>query len=120
MIAIIEVPDFRLFASVSCMSFTFFGIDLMRHLGSVIELDFDKTTNSLGYRKTLLTSHFFQRMHLMEIVRAEAIAPQDLNPKLCLLFNTVKPIYINLFLGRSPYRLVNEINQFLQQTGEML
>ena len=116
--ALINSSDFRLFAGVSCFGFVFFGLDLLRHLGSVVELDFDKTTGRILYKKTLFTAHFYQPLKLERLVRVEAIATKSFTPRLCLLFTTVNPIYLDLFFCRAPHRLAHELNKFLSSSSD--
>lgn len=115
-LVLLDSPDFRVFAGVSGLGFIFFGLDLLRHLGSIVELDFDKTTGRILYKKILFTAHFQQPFKLERLVRVEAIATKSFTPKLCLLFTTVNPIYLDLFFCRAPHRLAHELNQFLRPT----
>ena len=117
-LALIASSDFRLFAGVSCFGFIFFGIDLLRHLGSIVEIDLDKTTGQILYKKTLIRTHLRQPLNLARLVRVEAIATKSITPKLCLLFTTVNPIYLDLFFCRAPHRLAHELNQFLRSNPD--
>ncbi|AFY39798.1 hypothetical protein Lepto7376_3618 [[Leptolyngbya] sp. PCC 7376] len=111
--AIINHSDFRIFASLSCMGFIFFAIDLLRHLGSIVTIDFSKSQGYFRYKKSLFGRRWQQTFSLNELVRVEAIASQNSSSKICLLLTTANPIYIDLFLRRSPHVIVNKINQFL-------
>ena len=114
LLAAILSSEFRIFASVACFGSMFLWIDLIRHLGSVVTLDFDKGNQSFRYRRQLFASRQQQIISLDELVRVEAIAPKNLTPQLCVLLNRFNSIYINLFLVRSPNRFVRDINQFLR------
>ena len=107
--------EFQLFTGIFCIGLLVLGLNLLHHLGSVVEIDFDKITGQILYKKTLIRTHFEQPLKLARLVRVEAIAPRrSINPKLCLIFTTVNPIYLDLFLCRAPRRLAKELNQFLR------
>lgn len=110
---ILRDSGFRLFAGVSCGAFLFLALDLLRHLGSVVELEFNQMDGCCHCRHRLFRAHWQRRILLKDVVRAEAIAPGSWNPKFCLLFTKTKPLYINLLFGQSPHRVVTSINQFL-------
>lgn len=117
---LMNTADFRLLVGVSCFGLLCIGVDLLRHLGSVVDIDFDKTTGRILYKKTLFTTHFQQPLKLERLVRVEAIATKGFTPKLCLLFTTVNPIYLDLFFCRTPHHLAYELNKFLLPNLENL
>lgn len=114
--ALMNSSEWRLGLAIACLGLVYGALVLLRYLGSVVEIDFDKTTGQILYQKTLIIPHFQQPFKLARLVRVEAIATHRLTPKLCLWFTTVNPIYLDLFFCRVPHRLAHELNQFIGAT----
>jgi hypothetical protein len=111
--AVIKFPDFRLFTSTSSLGGSFLCLNVLHHLGSIIELEFNLANGKFRFRKRLFASTSSHELKLREFVRVEGNRENPLSPVLCLLFINNSPIYVRLFLTKMQDKIVEHINEFL-------